>query len=52
MAVIECPHCGAPVSVESKPEVRAGFADSGDRGRDWVIYESGTMVHRCADTAA
>jgi hypothetical protein len=47
MAVIECPHCGASVEVIAKSEVRAGFADSSTTGREWVIYERGTAVHRC-----
>jgi hypothetical protein len=50
MAVIECPHCGAPVHVDNEAKVRTGHSDASGRPREWVIREAGDEVHRCPDS--
>ena len=51
MAVIECPHCGAPVHIEHASNVRSGHDDVTSTGREWVMHEGRSEVHRCPDTA-
>jgi hypothetical protein len=52
MAVIECPHCGAPVRVDDQSNVRSGHSDASGRPREWVMLENGGEVHRCPEVAA
>jgi hypothetical protein len=52
MAVIECPHCGAPVHVDDESMVRSGHSDASGEQRAWVMREAGDEVHRCPDIAA
>jgi hypothetical protein len=52
MAVIECPHCGAPVHAEEPATVRSGHSDSSGRRREWVMREAGDEIHRCPDMGA
>ena len=47
MAVIECPHCGAPVHVDEPSMVRSGHNASSGKPHEWVMREGGTEVHRC-----
>jgi hypothetical protein len=52
MAVIECPHCGAPVQAEEPLTVRSGHSASSGKPREWIMREHGDEIHRCSDAAA
>ena len=47
MAVIECPHCGAPVHVDEPATVRSGHSAASGKPRQWVMRERGNEIHRC-----
>ena len=49
MAVLECPHCGAPVDAEKPSAVRSGHSASSGHDREWVMREGGEEIHRCSD---
>ena len=56
MAVIECQHCGAMVTVADDANVRTGHdVSSAKPHREWVIRDRGVEIHRCtgavSDTA-
>ncbi|MDQ1434657.1 MAG: hypothetical protein QOF59_1473 [Actinomycetota bacterium] len=51
MAVIECPHCGAPVHVDEPSTVRSGHSASAGEPRDWIMREGPDEIHRCPDAA-
>ena len=49
MAVIESPHCGAPVHAEEPSAARSGHSAASGHDRQWVIREGGDEIHRCTD---
>jgi hypothetical protein len=47
MAVIECPHCGAPVDAQDPAQVRSGHSATSGRPRQWIMREGSDEIHHC-----